>query len=342
MLTVEERMELDVLKRHGASIRELAKATGRSRNTVRRYLREGEAAATRKPAPKRPEKLDPFKVYIVGRLKAAAPDRIPATVLFREIRLRGYDGGETRLKQFVRGLIPTTAPEPIVRFETEPGRQMQADWATVGRGSEKLKVFIATLGWSRAAYVEFCDDERVETLIAAHENAFLALGGVPVEVLYDNMKTVVLERNTYGRGVHRFHPGFLDYARHAGVLPRLCQPYRAQTKGKVERFIGYLKRSFWVPFVASMRQAGVTPDKHAANAAVSRWLRDVANARVHATTNEVPAERLLTERGALQALPAPYGGRSARRLTASPPRKTVIGYQHPLSVYDELVAGGAA
>jgi transposase len=88
-------------------------------------------------------------------------------------------------------------------------------------------------------------------------NDGFAFGGVPIEVLYDNMRTVVIERNTYGRGIHRFHPGFLDYARHAGFLPRLCQPYRAQTKGKFERFIGYLKRSFWVPFVASMRQVGL-------------------------------------------------------------------------------------
>src|SRR5947199_6201880 len=109
---------------------------------------------------------------------------------------------------------------------------MQAGWAPVGRGEERLSVFIATLGWSRMAHVEFCDDERVETLIRCHENAFLALGGVPREVLYDNMKTVVLERNTYGRGVHRFHAGFLDYAKHAGFLPRLCQPYRVRTKGK--------------------------------------------------------------------------------------------------------------
>ena len=99
MLTAEERMELEILKKHGAGIRELARSTGRSRNTVRRYLREGDAAAVRKPAPKRAEKLDPFKNYIVERMKAAAPDRIPATVLFREIRMRGYDGGITRLKQ---------------------------------------------------------------------------------------------------------------------------------------------------------------------------------------------------------------------------------------------------
>ena len=337
MLKAEEQMELVVLKKHGESIRSLSRATGRSRNTVRRYLRGGESAATRKPAPKRVEKLDPYKKYIVERMAAAAPDVIPASVLLREIQGRGYAGGYSRVKQFVRGLVPASPPEPVVRFETEPGEQMQADWATVRSGAAKLKVFIATLGWSRTAYVEFCDDEQVETLIACHEKAFLAFGGVPLEVLYDNMKTVVLERNTYGRGAHRFHPGFLDYIKHAGALPRLCQPYRAQTKGKVERFIGYLKRSFWVPFVATQRQAGVAPDKHSANAAVARWLREVANARVHATTEEVPAERLIIERGKLQGLPAPYRGRSSRTLLTVSERKPMLGYQHPLSIYDEFL-----
>ena len=342
MPKAEEQMELAVLRKHGASIRELARMTGRSRNTVRRYLRGGNAAAARKAVPKRAEKLDPFKPYIVGRLEAGAPDRIPAAVLFREIKARGYSGGETRLKQFVGGLAPVPPSPPIVRFETEPGHQMQADWSTVGRGADKLKVFIATLGWSRATYVEFCDDERVETLIGCHERALLAFGGVPKEVLYDNMKTVIIERNAYGRGVHRFHAGFLDYAKHAGFLPRLCHPYRAQTKGKVERFIGYLKGSFWVPFVASMRQAGLRPDKPAANAAVARWLREVANARVHATIGEVPAERLAIETASLQALPAPYGGRSVRRRASPPACKTIMGYQHPLAVYDELMLGGVA
>jgi transposase len=342
MLKAEEQMELAVLRKHGTSIRELARLTGRSRNTVRRYLRGGDAATTRKAGSRRAEKLAPFKPYIVGRLAAAAPDRIPAAVLFREITARGYTGGETRLKQFVRGLAPVPTSPPIVRFETEPGHQMQADWATVGRGADKLKVFIATLGWSRASYVEFCNDERVETLIGCHERALLAFGGVAKEVLYDNMKTVIIERNAYGRGVHRFHAGFLDYAKHAGFLPRLCHPYRAQTKGKVERFIGYLKGSFWVPFVASMRQAGLRPDKHAANAAVARWLREVANARVHATTGAVPAERLPIETARLQALPAPYSGRAARSRAAPPARKVIMGYQHPLAVYDELTLGGVA
>lgn len=340
MLKAEEQMELGILRRHGESIRELARSTGRSRNTVRRYLRDGEPACRRKPGPRRPEKLDPYKGYIVERLQAAAPDRIPALVLFREIKRLGYTGGDTRVKQFVRSLKPVPAALPVVRFETEPGRQMQADWANVGYGDDKLAVFIATLGWSRSAYIEFCDDERSETLIACHENAFLTLGGVPVEVLFDNMKTVVIERNVYGSGVHRFNPEFLDYARHAGFLPRLCAPYRPQTKGKVERFIGYLKRSFWIPFVASMRQAGLKPDKHAANAAVSRWLREVANARVHATTHEVPAERLAIERTKLQALPASYRGRPVRSLVAPTVRKPIIGYQHPLALYEELAAAG--
>ena len=342
MLTVEEQMELVVLKKHGEGIRALTRSTGRSRNTVRRYVRGGDAAAKRKPGPKRSEKLDPYKKYIIARMVAASPDVIPATVLLREIQGRGYGGGYSRLKIFVRGLVPAAPPEPVVRFETEPGQQMQADWATVGHSGSKLKVFIATLGWSRMTYVEFCDDEQVETLIACHERAFLAFGGVPKEVLYDNMKTVILERNTYGRGAHRFHPGFLDYIKHVGALPRMCQPYRPQTKGKVERFIGYLKRSFWIPFVATQRQAGVLPDKHSANAAVARWLREVANARVHATTEEVPAARLIIESPKLQHLPAAYRGRSARTALAVPERKQVIGYQHPLSVYEDLAYGPIA
>lgn len=232
MLKLEGRMELAVLRKHGASIRELARVTGYSRNTVRRYLRGVETAERRKSIAKRAEKLDDFKEYIIARMSAASPARIPAAVLFREIRERGYQGGLTRVKQFVRTLLPEPVAEPIIRFETDPGLQMQADWATVGRGTERLSVFIATLGWSRMAYVEFCDDERVETLIRCHENAFVAFGGVTREVLFDNMKTVVLERNTYGRGVHRFHAGFLDYAKHAGFMPRLCQPYPARTKGK--------------------------------------------------------------------------------------------------------------
>ena len=118
MLKAEEQMELAVLKKHGDSIRGLSRSTGRSRNTVRRYLRGGDEVAKRKPAPKRAEKLDPFKTYIVDRMKAALPERIPATVLFREIKERGYEGGETRVKLFVRGLTPGRRPR--LRFASRP------------------------------------------------------------------------------------------------------------------------------------------------------------------------------------------------------------------------------
>ena len=206
MLTTEEQMEIAVLKRHGTSIRAIARVAGLSRNAVRRYLRGGEEAVTRQPGPKRPQKLAPYKEFIKERMIAAAPDVIPATVLFREISALGYDGGYSLVKVFVRGLRPAPRPDPVVRFETEPGQQMQADWATINHGGEKMKVFVGTLGWSRAAYVEFCDNEKFETLIACHEHAFAAFPCVPLEVLYDNMKTVVLDRNAYGRGAHRFHP----------------------------------------------------------------------------------------------------------------------------------------
>ena len=130
------------------------------------------------------------------------------------------------LKMFVASLRPKEPAAPIIRFETEPGEQMQVDWAVIRRGSNRLSVFVAALGWSRASYVEFVTDERVETLIAAHENAFLAFSGVPQEVLYDNMRTVVVERHGYGRGRHRFHPGFLDFARHCGFRHRASRAVR--------------------------------------------------------------------------------------------------------------------
>jgi transposase len=339
MVGAEAALEIRILHRHGKGIREIARETGISRNTVRRYLR-AEEATRYKPRPARPTKLDPFRAYVIARQRSAVPDRIPASVLLVELRERGYAGGYTMLKLLVASLRPKEAADPVIRFETDPGEQMQVDWAVIRRGEDRLSVFVATLGWSRAAYVEFVTDERVETLIEAHENAFFAFGGVPREVLYDNMRTVVQERHGYGRGRHRFHPGFLDFARHCGFRPRLCAPYRAQTKGKVERFIRYLRHSFYVPLASRLAQEGLIVDRETANLAARRWLREVANARVHGTTGEVPAERLVFERLQLQPVPTPYGGRSVRSIQQNPVPVPVVGLQHPLSFYDAF-AGGA-
>ena len=328
-------MEIRVLRRQGKSIREIARTLEVSRNTVRRYLRS--EALPRYTRQARPSKLDPFKHYIGERVKAAAPEWIPAIVLLRELRALGYAGGYSILKDHLATLRPVAKVEPLIRFETEPGRQMQADFATIRRGRDRLAVFIATLGWSRAAYVEFVTDERLETLLSCHEHAFYFFGGVPREVLYDNMRTVVTDRDQYGPGLHRYNRTFLDFAHHYGFLPRLCRPYRAQTKGKVERFIGYLRGSFYIPLASQLRAERLMVDRDTANARVGTWLREVANARVHATTGEVPLVRLGLERERLQLMPMPWQG-TIQQARTKPSVPKPRGYQHSLRVYEELIA----
>jgi hypothetical protein len=194
---------------------------------------------------------------------------------------------------------------------------------------------------------------KVATLISCHERAFVAFGGVPRKILYDNMKTVVLERDAYGEGQHRFHAGFLDYAGHSGFLIKLCQPYRPQTEGKVERFNGYLRRSFYVPLVSRLAQSGQQLDVLTANIEVAHWLRQVANERIHGTTQQRPAERLEQEVPYLQRLAAPWRSdiEAARPQTkvvtpqtpASRPAVVIehlaepIPAQHLLAVYNELL-----
>ena len=229
-------MEMRILKRQGLSVREIARRTGHSRNTVDRHLkREGTPVYTARPAA--PSKLDAHKAFLSERIAAAHPERLPGTVLLGELRERGYTGGITILREHLAAQRPALPIEPVVRFETRPGRQMQVDWGVIRRGANPLSVFVAVLGYSRAAYVQFVTDERLETLMACHEAAFAFIGGTPHEVLYDNMRTVVIGRDVYGPGKHRLQPSFRDFAHHHGFMPRLCRPYRAQTKGKVERFI---------------------------------------------------------------------------------------------------------
>lgn len=330
MLFSETVMEIRVLLKQGKSIREISRQLNLSRNTVRRYLRGAQAGY--KPRPPVKGKLGSHIDWLAERVRHAAPERIPATVLLAELRGRGYAGGISILREYLASLREIAEPVPIIRFETAPGEQMQADWAVIRRGSDRLSAFIAVLGYSRAAYVEFVEDERLDTLIACHQEAFAFFGGVPKAVLYDNMRTVVLGRDAYGPGIHRFQPGFRDFAHHNGFVPRLCKPYRAQTKGKVERFIGYLRQSFLVPLATTLKQSGRTLDLVTANIEVRKWLRDVANVRVHGGTGRVPAEQLIEERPFLQPLPEPWGG----VLPASLPQTSF--QQHPLSVYDGLLA----
>jgi transposase len=340
VVLAEGVMEMRILKRQGLSVREIARRTGHSRNTVERHLRrEGGPAYTARPAVL--SKLDAYKTFVSERVAAAYPDRLPGTVLLSELRALGYMGGITILREYLAALRPVLAPDPVTRFETKPGRQMQVDWALIRRGGDPLSVFVAVLGHSRMAYAQFVTDERLETLMACHEAAFAFFGGTPHEVLYDNMRTVVIGRDAYGPGKHRLQPGFRDFAHHHGFLPRLCQPYRAQTKGKVERFIHYLRHSFWVPLDSRLRPLGLKIDVATANVEVRKWLRDTANVRVHGTTGRVPADLLGEEQTALLPLAAFWPGEMPRPAAVAgaekrlPERKTI---QHPLSVYEGLLA----
>ena len=244
MLTGEDVMDIRVLWRQGLSIHEIVRRTSKSRNTVRRYIRSETAEPVYRPRPPKPSLLDPFKAYLAERVKAAHPVRLPATVLLCENQERGYQGQLTILRAFLRTLRPAPEADPIVRFETKPGEQMQVDWCQVRRGKNQLSALVATMGHCRATYVQFATNEELATLLDCLEDAFSFFGGVPRHVLFDNMKTVVLERDAYGVGEHRYQPTFRMFASHFGFQPRLCKPYRAQTKGKVERFNHYLQASF--------------------------------------------------------------------------------------------------
>lgn len=204
------------------------------------------------------------------------------------------------------------------------------------RGRDALLAFVAALGYCRATLVQFTAGEDGTTLCACLREAFAFFGGVPRHVLFDNTKTVVIDRGAYGEGLHRWQRNLLALSEESGFVPRLCRPYRAKTKGKVERFNGYLKGSFVVPLAPGFKQAGLKLDVAAANAHIGRWLAEVANVRVHGTTGERPADRLGIEREHLLPLPSRSGQEPAPAAVGNrpPPEESL---QHPLALYGELL-----
>ena len=335
MLTQEQCVEIRVLSRQGKSIRGIAKELGVSRNTVREHLRDPHP---RRYGPRLPRvtKLDPYRAYLESRIAAAHPRWISATVLLREIREQGYRGGISQLKALIRPLRPLK-DDPLVRFETAPGEQLQADFTHIRRGQSPLLAFVATLGFSRASFVRFTEREDAATLSRCIVAALEYFGGVPQHLLLDNPATVVIERDAYGAGQHRFHPQLLQIAEQYGFIPRLCRPYRAKTKGKVERFNRYLKESFVLPLATTLKQAGISLDVETANAHVGPWLERVANRRLHATTGEIPAEQLVLERADLRPLPLSVLPLPVVQRRASRVPTPIESFQHPLSVYEQLL-----
>lgn len=337
MLTQEKLVEIHVLHRQGKSVRAIARELGLSRNTVRRYLRDLTATPQYSHRAPRPTKLDRYKAYLQARIEAAKPHWIPATVLCDEIRARGYDGGISQLKVYVAQFKSAKAEDPVVRFETPPGQQMQVDFTTISRNRVKLKAFVATLGYSRTTYVRFSEHERQDDWLTGITEAFQYFGGVPREVLFDNAKTIMIERDAFGEGQHRWNAQLLNLAKDYGFLARACRPYRARTKGKVERFNGYLKHSFITPLAATLKQAGLRLDVATANAHVGPWLERVAHQRIHGTTDVKPQVRLDEERFELMPLPT-TAARPAPQAPATSQRPLPVeSLQHSLSLYDALL-----
>lgn len=328
-------MEIHVLHQQGCSIRSIAKDLGISRNTVRTYLRDKGKAPMYPERQTRSTKLQPYHSYLRTRIEAAKPYWITATVLLRELNSLGYEGGITMLKEHIKQYKPNPPVDPVVRFETQPGEQMQVDFTTITHYGVRIKAFVATLGYSRATFVRFTDRERQEDWIEGLEEAFEYFGGVPKEVLFDNAKAIMIERDAYGEGEHRWNPALLAAAKKYHFRPRACRPYRAKTKGKVERFNAYLKNSFVTPLAATFKQHALNLTTDVLNGHIGAWLENVAHQRHHGTTGEKPQVRLDEERFTLQSLPSSTG--PVKSPTLGDKVIPLESFQHPLSMYDALL-----
>ena len=301
MIRLGELVMILDLHRQGMSVSAIARQVGLDRKTVRRYLARGLAPPAYQPRPAQPTRLAPFEPYLRERVRA-----FPALTgqrLLREIREQGYLGGYTAVTDFLREVRPATVSAFERRFETPPGRQAQVDFAYFRTtftdepsAPRVVWLFSLVLGHSRMLWGRFVAHPDLDTVLRCHVAAFEALGGVPGEILYDRMKTVVLGEAAEGV---IYNAKLLAFASHYGFLPKACRPYRAQTKGKVERPFRYIREDFFL--ARSFRNLDDL------NAQFRHWLDSVANARRHATTGRVVVAHFAEEQPALRALPAgPY------------------------------------
>lgn len=284
------------LARQGVSLSELSRRTGRDRKTLRKVLQEPEPQLHRQTSRPRASKLEPYRDYLLGRVDQGC---LNATVLLEEIMRLGYTGKITIVRDLLRPVRQELRrkQEATERFETAPGQQAQVDWAHFGHIWDpdegrwrKVYAFIFTLGYSRAQYLTFVTSCDMEHFLACHLEAFAALG-IPERILYDNLKTAILGH--YRDGTPIFPGRFLDFALYYGFSPRFCQPYRARTKGKVERGVGYVRQNFWVRVSDEVKNKQLV--LAGLNQRAQDWVATVANVRVHGTHGQVVQERYAAE-----------------------------------------------
>jgi len=281
------------------------------------------------PRPPVDRKIDRYRGIIETRL-AQYPE-LSATRLFDEIRAAGYDGGYTQVKEYVRQARPAPPADPVVRFETPPGLQAQVDFAEFRLPWGKRFALLVVMGYSRLMWVRFYPRQTMTVLMRGLEEAFASFGGVPTELLFDQLKAVIIEDQRQFGGKIFENLEFLRFSAHWGFRIRACRPYRARTKGKVERPVSYLRQGFFYG-----REFLNDADL---NEQLESWVTRKANLRVHGTTHEIPQVRFdRDERATLKALaPRPYRSAIAPVPATSPRRATLPTVERrPLVVYSRI------
>jgi transposase len=272
----------------GVGERQIARELGCSRWAVRRYLAAGGYVSYR--APRRAKKLDGLEEWLRERFRRHRGNAdVVRQDLEREkeltVSLRTIERAVAPLRQALRAEARAT-----LRFETPPGHQLQIDFGEtrvpIGEESVRLYLFVATLGYSRRLFVQPFRHERQSAWFDGIEAAFNYFGGLPQEVLLDNARALVDRHDVVTREV-TFHGRLVAFARYWDFRPRACAPYRARTKGKDERGVGYVKRN------------AIVGHKFASWSALEGhldwWMREIADQRIHGTTGEAPIERFLRD-----------------------------------------------
>lgn len=264
---------------------QIARQLGVSRQTIYNWIGEPDDDPN---LARRPSKLDPFKSYIQSRLERFD---IPASVLLREIREQGYDGGITILREHVAQIKDRQVTRLVDRFETEPGRQAQVDWASCGTimhhgQRRRLSLLAVVFGYSRVIWARFVVTERRPVLMGLLEQCFREVGGVPKELLFDNLKQVVAQPRSKETPA-QIQTSFGEFADHWGFETVASPPYWPRAKGKVERSIQYIEMSFL--------EGRSFADLDDLNGQLRSWLAVEANVRIHGTTKERPKDRLVAD-----------------------------------------------
>jgi transposase len=301
-----EQQLVTLKNQQGWPIRALVRHFGISRNKVRRILRRHDKlrdqghdillAQRQVQKVRRPSKLDPFEKTI--KLLLEKYPKITGERLFEELKLTGYDGGISILRNRLRAVRPSPKHTSVIRFETEPGIQGQMDWSPyrikfLKTGLAQVQCFSYILGFSRRQFIDFTARRDFFSLIRRHHDAFTHFGGVPAQCLYDSEKTVVL-RWEAGRPV--LNPAFSAFITHYHCRPIICQRRRPETKGKVERPFQYVE--------GNLLCGREFQDLEDLRACARWWLKEKSDLHRHETTGRAPLELFCEqELSALAPLP---------------------------------------